>query len=101
MALEEKILQLMKEQKLNQKQLAEKASITEASLSKYLSGKRTPRIDVVVKLAKALDTSVNFLLDNEAAPESPYTYASTALARCKDQLTEEEKKKLLKFLLED
>ena len=101
MALKEKILRLMKEQGLNQKQLADKASITEASMSKYLSGDRTPRIDVIVKLAKALGTSVNYLLDNEAAPENPYIYASTALARCKDQLTEEEKKKLLKFLLDD
>ena len=101
MTLQERIFRLMKEQKLNQKQLAEKASITEASLSKYLSGERTPRIDVIVKLAKALDTTVNFLLDDETAPENPYTYATTALARCKDQLTDEEKKKLLKFLLED
>ena len=101
MTLQEKILQLMKEQKLNQKQLAAKATITEASMSKYLNGERTPRIDVIVKLAKALDTTVNFLLDNESAPESPYIYASTALARCKDQLTDDEKKKLMKFLLED
>lgn len=101
MALQDKILQLMKEQKINQKQLAEKASITEASLSKYLSGNRTPRIDVLVKIAKALDTSVNFLLDNETAPENPYLHASAALARCKDELTKDEKMKLIKFLLED
>ena len=101
MTLQEKIAKLMKDNGLNQKQLAEKASITEASLSKYLSGDRTPRIDVVVKLAKALNTSVNYLLDNESAPDTPFIYASTALARCKDQLSEEEKKKLIKFLLED
>ncbi len=101
MTLQEKILQLMKEQRLNQKQLADKATITEASMSKYLNGSRTPRIDVIVKIAKALNTSVNFLLDCEDAPDTPYIYASTALARCKDQLTEEEKKKIIKFLLED
>lgn len=101
MALKEKILRLMKEQNLNQKQLASKALITEASMSKYLSGERTPRIDVIVKLAKALETPVNVLLDEEDAPENPYLFASTALARCKGQLTEEEKKKLMKFLLED
>ena len=101
MKLEEKISKLMKEQGLNQKQLAEKASITEASMSKYLSGERTPRIDVVVKIAKALGTSVDYLLDNDVVPETPYIYASTALARCKDKLSEDEKKKLLKFLLED
>lgn len=101
MTLKGKILQLMKEQGLNQKQLASKASITEASMSKYLNGTRIPRIDVIVKLAKALETSVNYLLDNETTPDNPYIYASTALARCKDKLTEEEKKKLLKFLLED
>lgn len=101
MLLKEKIAQLMKEQKLNQKQLAEKALITEASMSKYLSGERTPRIDVIVKLARALNTSVNYLLDNESAPDNPYIYASTALARCKDKLTDEDKKRLMKFLLED
>ena len=101
MLLKEKAVQLMREQKLNQKQLAEKTSITEASISKYLSGERTPRIDVAVKLAKALNTSVNFLFDNGTTPDNPYMSAMGALARCKDKLSDEEKKKLMKFLLED
>lgn len=101
MALNDKVLQLMKASGLSQKELAAKALITEASLSKYLSGTRTPRIDVIVKLAKALNTSVNDLLEGEDSLENPYMIVSAALARCKDQLTEEEKKKLMLFLLED
>jgi len=101
MTLQERMRVLMEEQGLNQKQLSLRASITEASLSKYLSGERKPRTDVVVKIAKALNTSVNYLLDDEPTPEKPFDYASTALARCKGHLSEEDKKKLIKFLLED
>lgn len=101
MTLQEKIKKLMKDQNLNQKQLAEKAHVTEASMSKYLSGNRNPRTDVIVKIAKALNTSVNYLLDNDPSPDNPYTYVSTALARCKEKLSDEDKKKLIKFLLED
>lgn len=101
MLLKEKLMHLMKEQSLTQKELASKASVTEASLSKYLNGVRTPRIDVVVKLAKALNTTPNCLLDDVTAEENSYDVAYTTLARCKEGLTDEEKKKLLKFLLED
>lgn len=101
MNLQERIRAVMDEKGMNQKQLAIKANITEASISKYLSGERSPRTDVVVKIAKALDTSVNYLLDDDPAPDEPYMFVSTALARCKDKLSDEEKKKLIKFLLED
>lgn len=101
MTLQDRIRVVMNEKGLNQKQLAEKANITEASISKYLSGERSPRTDVIVKIAKALDTSVNYLLDDNPVPDEPYIYVSTALARCKDKLSEEDKKKLIKFLLED
>lgn len=101
MTLQERIRFLMKEKNLNQKQLSEKAKITEASMSKYLSGERNPRTDVIVKIAKALDTSINYLLDDNHSPDEPFIFMSTALARCKDKLSDEEKKKLIRFLLED
>ena len=101
MKINGKIKSLMVAAGLNQKQLAEKAQITEASMSKYLSGDRTPRFDVVVKLAKALNVPVDELAGEDQKIDDPFVEVSTALARCKDQLTEADKKKLMKFLLED
>lgn len=101
MTLQEKIRKGMEAKHLNQKQLAERSGITEASISKYLSGERKPRTDAIIKIAKALGESINYLLDDEPAPDSPYVFASMALARCKERLTDEEKKQLIRFLLED
>ena len=40
----EKVKELMNQQNITQKELAELSGITEASVSRYLSGERTPRI---------------------------------------------------------
>ena len=50
----EKVKELMNQQNITQKELAELSGITEASVSRYLSGERTPRIDIVINFAKAL-----------------------------------------------
>lgn len=100
MELNDKIKKLMNDAGLTQKQLADKSKVTEASMSKYLKGTRTPRTDVVVKIAKALGVSVEALI-GDSASKSPFSEAQAALARCKSGLTEEDKKKLMKFLLED
>ena len=65
MEMNERIRMLLEEQHLSQKDLAQKAGITEASMSKYLSGERTPRIDVVVNLANALGVTADELIGNE------------------------------------
>ena len=51
-----------KELKLSQKQLAEKTGLTEAGISRYISGQRLPRLDILLKIAAALDCTVNYLL---------------------------------------
>lgn len=65
MELKERIKMFMIERRYTQKELVEKAGITEASMSKYLSGERTPRIDVVVNLANALEITTDELLGND------------------------------------
>lgn len=47
---------------LNQAQLAKLAGITPAALSQILSKERTPSSSVLVKLAKALSESLDFLV---------------------------------------
>ena len=60
----ERIITLMKNKNLNQKELAKMAGVTESAMSYYVSGDRTPRSDVLTRIAKALDTTTDYLLGN-------------------------------------
>lgn len=101
MEFNERIRMLLEEQHLSQKDLAQKAGITEASMSKYLSGERTPRIDVVVNLANALGVTADELIGNEIENDKMnLARMKTVLARGLEDLSKEEKNELIKFLLE-
>lgn len=97
----ERVRSLMKEKNMSQKELAEKAGITEASMSKYLSGERTPRVDVIVNLANALETTTDYLLGNDVNDCRSFIETKALLARSKKDLTADQKNSLIKFLLED
>jgi len=48
---------------MTQKELAAKAEVTEAAMSHYIRGDRTPRSSVLARIAKALDTTSDYLMD--------------------------------------
>lgn len=58
----EKIQILREERNLKQKELAELAGITEATLSRYENGKREPKGEIISKLATVLNVSTDYLL---------------------------------------
>jgi len=60
--LTQRIRNKMDQLGLNQAQLAKKAGITAAAITQILKKERTPSTTVVIKLAKALDVSVDFLV---------------------------------------
>lgn len=100
MQFNERVRKYMDKNGYSQKQLSKLSGITEASMSKYLSGERTPRIDVVVSLAKALGISVDELIgdDEKLAGEFDFDKLKGVLARGKRDLTEEQKLQLIKIL---
>lgn len=99
MKFEERLRMMMRDKKLSQKDLAIKANITEASMSKYLSGERTPRVDVIVNLARALEiTTDELLLDVDNNEAITFIKAKTVLARGMGNMTDEEKAKLIGFI---
>ena len=55
---------LMIKNNLNQKELAKKTGLTEASISNYISGKRKPNNSSLSKIAKVLNTTSEKILDN-------------------------------------
>lgn len=61
-SLGKRITNARKKLDMNQKELAEKCGITEATLSRYENELREPKGEVVVKIANALDVSTDYLL---------------------------------------
>ena len=95
-----KVKQLMAAKGMNQKQLSQLSGITEASVSRYLKGERTARLDIIVNFAKALNVTTEYLLnDDEETEIRPYTEIATAIARNGGSLTAEEKNSLIAMIL--
>lgn len=70
MDIGKKILRIMKEKEMSQKQLATASGITEAAISKYISGEREPRITFLKRIADALDVPADaFLYEKVDHPE--------------------------------
>ena len=58
-----KILSILLEEKnITQRELADKINVTEVTISRYLSGERSPRIEIVNKIAEYFDVSIDYLL---------------------------------------
>lgn len=93
---------LMDERHLTQKELANLSGITEASMSKYLSGERTPRVDVIVNLANALHVTTDELIGHDIEDDKmDLIRLKTVLARGMESISDKDKKELIKFLLEN
>jgi len=58
----DRVTALMKKSGLSQKELASKAGVTESAMSYYVNGSRTPRSDVLTRMAKELETTTDYLL---------------------------------------
>lgn len=63
--LGERIRGLMAENKLSSVELAREIGVTPVSVSNILTGKSSPSIDNLIKIAKALNVKASFLLDEE------------------------------------
>lgn len=94
----EKVLKLMKEKDLSQKQLAQKCGIAESSVSRYLKAEKRPRLDIVINFAKTLEVMPEYLLDDKDMKDDAFTLISTAIARKGNKLTPEEKNKLIAMI---
>ena len=92
---------LLIEHQILQKSLAAKAGITESSLSHYLSGDRIPSSATIIKLSRALNTSVEYLIGQDAGNKLSYDVSGIAMliTRNKKTMTQKERDMLLCLLL--
>ena len=92
-----KILGLLKESGLNQKMLAQRIGVTEAVISRYISGEREPRPDILANIATALHTSSDYLLGIESG-DYDHIKIRRLIARNASAMTEKEKRDLINAL---
>ena len=57
-----RLILLMEDLNMSQVDLAKKIGISNVTISRYLSGDRIPRLDVITKIASAFNVSIDYLL---------------------------------------
>ena len=94
-----RVKELMRENRYSQKKLCEICGITEAAFSRYMTSGRIPRTDVLANIANTLHTTSDYLLGNES--KYGYDQLEILLASSKDNLSLNQKKKLVEILMEE
>jgi len=89
------IAELRKEKSLTQKELAEKLSISDKTVSKWETGKGLPEVSLMLPLCKMLEISVNELLTGERLVDSDYKQKAEENIMDLMKEKEESKRKIL------
>ena len=96
--LPERIRMLLRQSNRTQKQLCELCGITEACLSRYMTGERFPKSDILANIATALNTTTDYLLGQDDT-NIPYEQVFAIIQRSKKYLSNGQKKELSDILL--
>lgn len=95
----DKILELITKRGLSDSKFAELAGLNKAVLFDWRSGKTKSYMKHLPKIAKVLDTDIDYLLnDKKAAPqEQPLSEKQETVLKLSEQLTDEDLKKLIDY----
>ena len=93
-----RLRELMFESKYTQKQIAMLCHTTEASLSRYMSGDRIPKPEILANLATALHTTTDYLLGKDDKFKD-FAEIKALVARSKDFWSSDQKKELSDILM--
>ena len=96
-----KLAELLQEKGYTQKELANMAGVTEAAVSHYIKGDRIPRASVLKRIADALGTSVDYLMNGNETDGGEIQYATRLIARNVRQMSKKEKMDIIKLLLDE
>lgn len=70
MILSTQILNLRKQRKLSQSQLAKELNISASTLGMYEQGRRMPSLDILIKLSAYFHVSLDYLITGSEFPNS-------------------------------
>ena len=96
----ERLSELIQNKGYSQKELAMKAGVTEAAMSHYVKGDRVPRASVLARIADALGTTTDYLMNGTASNvREEVDHAKRLIARNVAQMSREEKMEIVSILL--
>ena len=90
-----KIVELLKQNNMTQKELSEATGITESAISRYVKGDRLPRGVNLIKLAQALKTTPESIIGEET---NDIETIKALIARNAGNLTDNEKIEIITLL---
>ena len=88
---------LLRDQGVAQKDLAIRIGTTEATISRYISGDREPKADMLANIATALHTTSDYLLGIEH-DEYNFPRVKRLIARNASAMTDQERRALISAL---
>lgn len=92
-----RVAETLQKRGMTQKELATLIGVTEAVMSRYVSGDREPRPEMLANIATALHTTSDFLLGIENE-EFSHPRIRRMIARNAATMTEQEKRELINAL---
>ena len=92
-----RIAEMLSKRGITQKELASTIGVTEAVISRYVSGERDPKPETIANIATALRTTSDHLLGIENE-EFDHARIRRIIARNASQMTQQEKKDLIDAL---
>jgi transcriptional regulator with XRE-family HTH domain len=98
-----RISELLKQQNMTQRELAEEIGVREVSVSRYVRGERIPKSTVLQKIAKTLHTTADYLIgsENDQDPELEYYRVLRIIARHSNEWTGKQKGEIVRALFID
>ena len=91
---------LLEQKQMSQKDLATAVGCTEAAISHYIKGDRVPRASVLKKIAIALDTTSDYLMEGIPTDVTgELDYAKKLIARNVTQMSKSEKRAIINILM--
>jgi len=101
MKIGDRIKALREERGIRQIDLAEAIGVSLSAVSGYELNTRTPRIDILTKIADYFGVTPNYLLgedENLSQLEAEFPEGIRVLRRANKEMTEEQKKRLVKYI---
>ena len=94
--LKDRVIELLKQREMKQKELAERIGVTESALSRYLSEEREPDLETLSNMATVLHTTTDYLLGREN--QIDISNLQRLLARNVAAMTKEQKIEIINIL---
>lgn len=97
-----RLKELLEKKGITQTELAERVGCTNAAISHYIKGDRVPRASVLTKIAIALDTTSDYLMEGIPTDVTDeLDYAKKLIARNVTQMSKAEKREIINILMGD